>query len=45
MRYEFNLRKLHVWRDMLTNRHYFWAMWGIRQTLGFIVKDTLGANL
>lgn len=38
-RYSFNLRRENVLKDMFTKK-WFWNMWGIKQTLKYIIKDT-----
>jgi len=40
-RYNFDLKSRQPWKDMLFNRRYFWGMWGVKQTLVFMVNDTL----
>ncbi len=39
-RYNFNLRYRYVWHGMFTNKYYFWRMWGIKETLWFLIHDT-----
>ncbi len=38
-RYNFNMRKGYVWRDMLTNKHHFWSCWGVKQTLKYLFNN------
>ena len=40
-RYNFNLSKVHVWRDLLLNKYHLWETWGIKKALLYIIKDTL----
>ena len=40
-RYNFSLFKGHVWHDMFLCPRYFWGMWGVLQTLHFIISDTV----
>lgn len=37
-RYSFNLFKGYVWKGMWTKR--FWTMWGVKQTLKYMISDT-----
>lgn len=41
MRYNFDLKRLKVLKDMFTWEP-FWRMWGVRNTLKYIVIDTMG---
>jgi len=38
-RYDFDLTRKHVWKDMFTWKP-FWRMWGIRKTLKYMFGDT-----
>lgn len=44
-RYYFNARKLYFWKDLLGRRgvpaRFLWSTWGVRKTLGFIVRDSM----
>lgn len=40
-RYSFDFKRKYMWRALLTKPGMVFAMWGIRQTLIFMVKDTL----
>ena len=42
MRYCFDLKWLSTWKDM--KYKWFWNMWGVKDTLRFMIKDTLRNN-
>lgn len=41
MRYNFSLFRKYVWIDMFRNPKYLFGMFGLRQTIKYMILDTL----